>query len=97
MSLVPRILGIGDFKYKESGTQVSARTYGFVPTFERRYGERGAGIVGKTIEVFFCEGCAAAQNVRVWEYLTMSARERDSGSAGRSNRDGARSVSSPSL
>ena len=37
------------------------------------------------------------QNVNVCEYLTMSARESDSGSAGRSNRDGARSVSSPSL
>jgi hypothetical protein len=38
-----------------------------------------------------------AQNVNVCEYLTMRARERDSGSLGRSNRDGARSMSSPSL
>lgn len=37
--------------FKEAGNAVSARTYGFVPTFEGRYGERGANIVGKTIEI----------------------------------------------
>jgi hypothetical protein len=36
--------------FKEAGN-VSARTYGFVPTFEGRYGDRGANIVGKTIEI----------------------------------------------
>ena len=37
--------------FKEAGNSVSARTYGFVPTFEGRYGDRGANIVGKTIEI----------------------------------------------
>jgi hypothetical protein len=37
--------------FKEAGNAVSARTYGFVPTFEGRYGDRGANIVGKTIEI----------------------------------------------
>jgi TonB family protein len=37
--------------FKEGGGLVSARIIGFVPTFEGRYGDRGANIVGKTIEV----------------------------------------------